>query len=318
MYGINTLAVLILLLLYSNQLFFGAPAIADWSNSIFDPPPILTYGWLPLALSMIVTLAEGLIIYKIGSDYFDCTGREHLHVIVWILLVGGLSFLHPMSSMHVATFLIIMAYYITLRTHSKVSDYSGIFRSAMYISVAAFFYDYAAYMIIPHIISLYRFKVADLRDWIVSIAAFITPFYIAAFIFYFIDGNWLFPVETIANSICPRDFAIKISGLTAPQYTLCAIVTALLIIEKIIPTKRNVRGANQQTLQYMNLFSVLMWIAALVFILCAPESKYMLHIIAINATIRIRMLFLKINKKVIANILFLILFVAAVISGIWG
>ncbi|MDR2382283.1 MAG: hypothetical protein LBD76_00090, partial [Prevotellaceae bacterium] len=208
--GILLFALLVLLLLYSKELFFGIPEKAEWRNSVFTGCPDILTGKLSALVSMILVLVAGMLIYKLSFDHISILGREHLLVWLWIVLVGGFSFLHPLSEVHFATVFILLSYDILFNVYKRSSDYKAIFLSSMYLGIATFFYSFVIYLFIPYIITLYRFKIAGFRDWIISIAGFVVPFYFAIFVFHFLDGNWLYPIETTLNNITPDNLSIKI------------------------------------------------------------------------------------------------------------
>jgi hypothetical protein len=195
-----------------------------------------------------------------------------------------------------------------------MSDNKGIFLSAMYLGIATLFYDYLIYLFIPHIISLYRFKIVELRDWIISLAGFLVPFYFAIFVFHFFSGNWLYPVESTISHIVPDNLSVKFMEMNISQYIFCIFIIALLVAEIFIPTKPTAKGVNQKTISCMRSFAMLMCTSILIFLFFAPESILMLQIIAIYATVRLRILFLKINRNIIANSLLLLLIIASAIT----
>lgn len=313
-FRIISYALLILLLLYSKDLFFDIPDTVEWSNSVFTGCSDILHGQSALSVSIILTLINGLLIYKIGCDHLSFTGREHLLVWIWVILAGGFSFLHPLSEIHFATVFILLSYDTLFKTYRKMSDNKGIFLSAMYLGIATLFYDYLIYLFIPHIISLYRFKIVELRDWIISLAGFLVPFYFAIFVFHFFSGNWLYPVESTISHIVPDNLSVKFMEMNISQYIFCIFIIALLVAEIFIPTKPTAKGVNQKTISCMRSFAMLMCTSILIFLFFAPESILMLQIIAIYATVRLRILFLKINRNIIANSLLLLLIIASVIT----
>jgi hypothetical protein len=303
-----------LLLLYSKDLFFETPDATEWTHSVFKGFADILHIQLSLLISMMLTLIIGLLIYKIGYDHFSIAGREHLLVWLWVIQVGGFSFLHPLSEIHFATVFILLSYNALFNTYRKISDNRGIFLSAMYLGIATLFYDCSIYLFIPYMISLYRFKIVEFRDWIISIAGFLVPFYFSIFIFHFLMGNWLYPIESNINNIVPNDLSLRIMEMSVAQYIFGVFIFALVITEMLMPTTSTGSGINQKTVSCMRSFSMLMYTSILIFLFFAPESKLMLYVIITSTTIRLRILFVKINKNIIANSLFLLLIIASAIA----
>lgn len=310
-------ALLILLLLYSRDLFFDIPDTAEWKHSVFKEFADIFHGRLSLLISMALMLAGGLLIYKINYDNLSFTGREHLLVWLWIIQAGGFSYLHPLSEIHFATVFILLSCNTLFGTYRKQSDNKGIFLSAMYLGMASLFYDCSVYLFIPHIISLYRFKIVKFRDWIISIAGFLVPFYFSIFIFHFSTGNWLYPIESTINGAVPDDLSLRIVEMSVSQYIFCIFILVLLATEILMPAKSRGSGINQKTISCMRSFDMIMYASILIFLLFAPESKLMLQIIIVSTTVRLRILFVKINKNIIANSLFLLLIVASAITALF-
>ncbi|MDR1593322.1 MAG: hypothetical protein LBS43_02400, partial [Prevotellaceae bacterium] len=300
-------ALLILLLLFSNDLLFDIPDKTEWLNSIFTRLPHILSGQLSPLISILLVLLAGMLIYKLSFDHISITGREHLLVWLWVISVGGFSFLHPLSEVHFATVCILLSYNTLFQIYRKTSDYKEIFMSSMYLGIATAFYSFSIYLFIPYMISLYRFKIAGFRDWIISIAGFLVPFYFAIFIFHFWDGDWLYPIETTINNIIPDDLSVGIVEMTVSQYILCVFISILIFIELLTPMKSTRQGINQKTISCIRSFSTLMLFSILIFLIFSPQSKPMILIMLIPATIYIRILFVKITKNIIANSLFALL-----------
>lgn len=307
-------ALLILLLLYAKDWFFDIPDEAEWANSIFTGFPDILSGRLWTLISIIPVLINGILIYKINFDHISVTGREHLLVWLWAVQVGGFSFLHPLSGIHFAVAFILLSYDTLFNIYRNTSNYSAIFLSSMYLGIAACFYSLSLYLFVPYIISLYRFKIAELRDWIISIAGFLVPFYFAIFIFHFLTGNWLYPIETTVNNIIPDSLSAGIAEMRMFQYIFCVFILILVGIKMFIPVKSTGRRINQKTISCIRSFSVLMFFSILIFLFFTPESKFVLPIIFISTTIYLRMLFVIINKNIIANSLFILLVIASAMT----
>jgi hypothetical protein len=167
-------------------------------------------------------------------------------------------------------------------------------------------------------ISLHWFKIAGFRDWIISIAGFLVPFYFSIFVSHFLMGNWSYPIEKTINNISFNNFSIGFAEMEDSQYILCLFIFILIVVGKLIPLKSTRHRANQKTVFCMQSFSTLMFFSTLVFLFFTPESRLMLHIILIPATIYLRILFVKINKNIIANLLFILLIAISVIALIYN
>ncbi|MDR2286787.1 MAG: hypothetical protein LBE04_04840 [Prevotellaceae bacterium] len=310
-------ALFILLSLFSNDLFFDIPDKTEWLNSAFTGVTgviDILPGHLSILISIMLALISGMLIYKISFDHLSITGREHLLVWLWVIQVGGFSFLHPLQEVHFATVFILMSYDSLFQIYRKTSDYKEIFMSFMYLGIATFFYSFSIYLFIPYMISLYRFKIASFRDWIISIAGFLVPFYFGIFIFHFWVGDWLYPIETTINNIIPNGLTIGIAGMKTSQYILCGFIATLIVAGMVMYMKSMRQGINQKTISCMRSFSTLMLFSILIFLFFTPDSKLMIQIILIPSTIYLRILFVKITKNIIANSLFVLLIAASVIT----
>jgi hypothetical protein len=298
-------ALLVSLLLYSKDLLLGFPDKVEWQNSLFTVLPDFLYGRLPVIISIVLTLFSGLLIYQINFDHLSFNNREHLSILLWVIQVGGLSFFHTLSEVHFASIFILMSYNQLFHINRKTVDYDKVFLSAMYLGIATIFYNLSLYLFIPHIISLYRFKFALFRDWIISIMGFLTPFYFAIFICHFAIGNWYYPIETTVNNITPDILSLQLTDLSATQYIFCIFIFVLTIFEILTSSKSQGKGANQKTISCVRSFLGLMFVSILILLFFTPESKFMLYIIFIPTTMYIRILFFKITKNFIANSLFI-------------
>jgi hypothetical protein len=308
------IALLVLLSLFSNDLFFDTPDKTIWENSVFTGLPDIVSPELSILISMILLLTAGMLIYNISFEHLSIFGREHLLVWLWVIMVGGFSFLHPLSGIHFAVVFILLSYNIFFKIYKQTNDYRIIFMAPMYLGIATLFYNFAIYLFIPYIISLYRFKIARLRDWIISLSGLLIPYYFAIFVSYFLNGNWRYPVETTIDNIVPNNFSLQIAEMTTIQYILCITIATLTAIGLCMPLRSSRKGMNQKTISCMRLFSTLLFFSILIFLLFTPESKLLLMIILIPATVYIRILFVKITSNIIANSLLLLLITISVIA----
>ncbi|MDR3245420.1 MAG: hypothetical protein LBT50_03200 [Prevotellaceae bacterium] len=306
-------ALIILLLFYSGDLFFSSADKIEWNRSIFSGLPDFLHGRPSIIISMLLTLISGLLIYKINFDHLSINSREHLLVWLWIIQVGGFSFFHQLTEVHFAVIFILLSYDLLFYVNSKTVEYKRIFLSAMYLGIATLFYNFSIYLFVPYIVSLYRFKIAGFRDWIISIAGFITPFYFAIFSFFFFTGDWYYPIETTVNNIIPDSLSIKFADMSLPQYLFCAFIAALIIIEILTPRLAS-KGLNQKTISCISSFSFMLFFSLLISLIFNSENKFMLHIIFIPTTILLRILFFKITKNIIANLLFIALITIAFLA----
>ncbi|MDR0385646.1 MAG: hypothetical protein LBH60_06175 [Prevotellaceae bacterium] len=311
-------ALLVLLLLYVKDLLDGVPDKVKWTNSIFAGLPDIFSGQVSTAISIILTLISGMLIYKIGMDHISVAGREHLLVWLWVLQAGGLPFLHPLSEAHFATVFILLSYGTLFNIYRKAADYREIFMSSMYLGIAALFYSFAIYLYIPYIIALYRFKIAELKDWTVSIAGLLDPFYFAIFASWFLMGNWMYPIETTVNNIIPDSLSMKTVEMNMPQYIFCTFISVLVLIEILTPSRLTRQRMNQKTISCLRSVFILMFFSILILLFFPSGGKLMLQIIFIPTTIYLRTLFVKINKSIIANTLFILLITISMIVSYIG
>ncbi|MDR1887741.1 MAG: hypothetical protein LBQ70_07505 [Prevotellaceae bacterium] len=311
---IMLIALAVLLCLYFRDLFFGYADRTEWKMSVFDGLPDFVPDELFLPVSIILSLTAGFLIYKINFEHLSITGREHLLVWLWVIQFGGISFLHPLSEVHFATVCILMSYDILFRINTKITDYSAVFLSAMYLGLASLFYGFAVYLFVPYMISLYRFKWAGFRDWIISIAGFLTPFYFAVFAFHFSTGDWSYPITATIDNVVPDVLTLKPVDMSVWQYVFCIFVSILIVAETVMSVKSANRGINRKTISCLRSFSSLMFFSVLIFLLFAPDSRLMLQIIFIPTTVLLRMLFVKINRNIVANSLFVALTAISVIA----
>jgi hypothetical protein len=307
-------ALFFLLLLYLKDLFFGFDDNPVWLNSTLARLANVFDGKLSAMISMIVVLVNGILIYKINFDHISISGREHLLVWLWVVQVGGFSFFHPLSETHFAVTFILLSCNSLFKIYRNTEDYKSIYLSSMYLGIATMFYSFAIYLFIPYIISLYRFKIAGLRDWIISISGFLVPFYFAIFVFHFSRGNWLYPIESTLDNIIPERLSMEIVEMQVSQYIFFGLIFGLTFIERLMSIKQTNRGLNQKTISCMRSFSNLLFFSTLLFLLFTPDSKFVLQIIFISTTVYLRILFVRIKRNIVANSLLLLLVTVSIIS----
>jgi hypothetical protein len=281
-----------------------------WQNSLFAGSHSFFQSELSVVISGLLILFAGLLIRQVNVNHSSVKTREHLLILLWIIQTGCFQMFHSVTEVHFATIFILLSYNHLFNIDVKRNDnnYSIIFFSSVYLGVAAIFYSLSTYLLIPHIIAVYRFKSVSFRDWIILITGFLIPFYFALFVSFFLNGDWFYPVQQTVNNIIPH-FPLEKADLSVPQYVFCLFIVILIVIQQLYV--RSMR-LNQKTVSFDLSFFRLLIFSIAIFLLFSPNSQPMLQIIFIPTTVLLGRLFANIKKNMIANLLFITIILIAI------
>ncbi|MDR0559668.1 MAG: hypothetical protein LBG92_05825 [Prevotellaceae bacterium] len=289
---------------------------AEWNFSVFKGLPDFISWKVSLAISLFLIMLAAALLYKIDEIHFGIKSKSHQITGLWVIQIAGFPFLHSLTEVHVAIIFILLSYDKLFSINNKSNEAGDVFISTMYLGIATIFYSCTAYLLIPHIIAIYRFRYATVRDWIVSLAGFLTPFYFSIFISYFVLGDCLYPVKVTLANLMPH-FLSNSLDLSAIQYVSCAYITFLIIIKGIVISNKSLGGMNQKTMSCNLIFSTMLLFATSIFILFGAEGKLMLPVIFIYTTSGIKILFGTIRKKFVANLLFTIMAIISLFAFLY-
>lgn len=273
-----------------------------WENSVVGELPNLLSTELCWAASILLSLLASILLSITNSRHFPMKAGADMLLWFWTIQIAAFPFLHTLTEAHFATLFVLLSH-ITLFTleHKSCRNYEKLFLSAMYLGIATIFYTHIAILLVPHIIATFRLKHAEYRNCLISLFGFLTPFYFASIIFFFTNGNWLYPFETTLNSLIfqlptnPVDF-------TSTQWTFGIFVMTMILIKWfVIPQYTG--GMSQKTISFNQIFSSMLILSLLIFFVYAPSGKLMLPVIFIYTTSFLRIMFVMINKRFIAALM---------------
>ena len=279
--------------------------VTEWKCSVFSGLPDFVPGNVSVAISVVLLLLTGLLLYKINMEHLSVKNREHLLVFLWIIQTGGFAFLHVPTEVHFAVIFILCSCDSLFRMNKKTVGYSEVFMSAMYLGLASMFYSIATYLFVAYIIALYRFKYVEFRDWVIALVGFLMPFYFSTLVSFFVSGDWYYPIHVTLNNLVP-DFPLAFPDFSTMQIVFGSLIL-LLTLAKLVAEIKFGEGTSQKTISSSLIFYIFLMFSVVLFIFFASKSKPVIMIMFTFTTPLLRVLFVIIKKNFLANLIFVIL-----------
>ncbi|MFP4556205.1 MAG: DUF6427 family protein [Bacteroidales bacterium] len=303
-------------------------AILSWLKSFisgehlrfyFDDTPMPLYGLVTQLLgesilvqrlvAFSVLMLCAILLIQINTKHILIKYRTYLPPLFFVLLSSSFLPLQRLTpALFAAVFLIISIDYI-LSAYSSKKPLDNFFKASFFIAVASLFYFAASFYILLVFISLIILRPPSIRDWLVSILGFITPWLFLVFYHYFFNDD----IAYLANLLDMVSEPIGISRFYGVLFTifysfsgLLLIITLLFLIGSLTTQKISIR-------KYYSIFIWFLVISAGVAFLSPFSSIEITYLAAIPSAFIFSNFFTFSSSRLWTEILFSILIIIAVL-----
>ena len=299
---------------------FLHPPVAP--DAIYETQPMPLYGLLKIfvanhqsfgvVLSFLMVGVLSILLVNFNTSVFFINERTFLPALFYVLF-GGLfpeyQLLNPV--LPAAIFLILSIIRIMEGYHISGTAYNY-FDAGILISLGSLFYANLIWFGLLLIIAIILIRTGNLRELAISIMGLLTPFLITFGIYYVAgkDAGGLmkfFGANLFSHS----------TGYQFPRLTIVAVLFfCALILLSIIQLFNYI---NTKKIKSRKTFSLLIWtflISALAYILIPTVSVEMIWLTGIPASYFIAHYFVFVKKKLVPEILFLLVFVFIILIQI--
>ena len=193
-------------------LIIGITPIILWLAAFIKPPALvetqfdmLLYAhifssWTDLPLlatvvAFVIMILNGLLLNHIFTSNKLVQKTTYMPAFMYYLLSSSNYQFMTMSSLLLMNSCLILALWFFFRIYSKKESVEDIFTVSLFVSISSMFYAPAMLFLLWIWIGFFVYKAYSLRQWLVSIFGFISPFVIAIVYYYLTDqvmeqANW--------------------------------------------------------------------------------------------------------------------------------
>lgn len=308
---------LLSLLLFWAQTFYEVPLTSDVPipKGVFHP--LLMWltptGVFEAVVSLLATLALALLLYFINNKHSFIRSREHLLVFIWILIFGAFPQLHVYLDAYIAIAFVLLSLNSLFSVYRLEYDFSSVFLTAFYLSLATLFYTLSAYLLLPILIGLLLLKPFKWRDVIVFLSGLFCPYYFAAFYFYFVANDWQQPFDIGLENIL-SSFSIAQVSINVFSSIFLSYIGFLLVMELFNAIRLRSGGIKQKMLVVNVIFWWILFVGILVSAFFLPQNGELLLFFAIPCSVVLSNFFAFIKRDLWGNIFFVVLVLLSLLS----
>ncbi len=260
-----------------------------------------------VAFSLLLLCA--VLIIQLNTKHILIKYRTYLPPLFFVLLSSSFLPLQRLNpALFAAVFLIISIDYI-LSAYSSNKPLDNFFKASFFIAIASLFYFAAWFYILVVFIGIIILRPPSIRDWLVSILGFITPWLFLVFYQYFFHDDLSYVVNLLDTVSTP----IEISRFYGVLFTVFYSFSGLLLI---ITLFYFIGGLPTQKVSIRKYYSVFIWflvISAGVAFLSPFSSIEITYLAAIPSAFIFSNFFTFSTSRIWTEVLFSILIIIAVL-----
>jgi hypothetical protein len=283
----------------SNYFLVLLLGIISWSDSLCDPliypynrgeSENLLYkiidhllkdsSFIQSLAGLVVILFLAFLIQQINSNYNIISSRTFLPSFIFIIITGGLTGIHSLHPVYIATIFLLISLYRLFNGLNKSKPYSAAFDTGFLLAVAALFY-FNILILLPAFFIGIGIMARDKcwRNYLLIIIGFLLPFFFA-FSYTIVNDQFLELIKTYEYNIF--NINNKLQGNISLQLFL-GFLTLLVLLGSIkIISQFDIKKVS--TRKFFTIF-FLIFLSSVAGILFMPgSSQEMLIIIAIPVT----------------------------------
>jgi len=220
--------------------------------------------------------------------------------LIYFVLMSILPQFCTLNPILISNLVILLCLDTILKIYLKEESFAAVFNISFFIAVLSFFYQPASFYILFVWLSFFIYRIFKWREWFISIIAFLLPFALMAFYFFWHD-----------NLVFMNNFlSIFHYFRVAPDYKNPQIIILILLQAFILFAALKYQNYTQDKIVMLRKFSgiVISLYAVSILSLYAAKGNWLIHLVStfLPASIFISYFFNKIKKTWIPEIIFLI------------
>jgi len=290
---------------------FVSPDIYIEPNSITSLLNI-NFNWIEahaglfIWVAFLITIISALAVNQILREYDLVNMHNTASLVVFVLLTSALPLFTSVNSFIVINLLLILFIQGILKLSVVENPVSTLFNASFFLGIASLFYIPLVYFL-PFIwIAILINRHTDLRNFLVSLAAMLLPYFLILTFFFWDDTaieNW----QKLLFMLTDMSFLFRFSLLSYFEIGVLLFLSLVIVISFLILSGRMAEKSNYTRKNIVIIFYYLL--AACVIFLLFSDHPAKLLLISLPATFVVTIAVYTVNKNRFINILFWLLFI---------
>lgn len=263
---------------------------------------------ISLSAGLLFTLMTAFLLARINTRFILIPTRTYLPCFIFLVIAGlypQLRYFHPSVP---AAFFILLAMGRMFNAYKQEGLSYAFFESALLISIAGLFYARASLYLILIWLGLYYLRSFQWREWVMSVAGFITPYIILAGVYYFAGKDMTGLWTSVAGSFHTEHHTLY---LAYPYY----IFLGFLLLAILLASTRMInmyQGLKVLVRQFSKVFFWLFFLSILFFLIFFTGSPGLIMIAGIPAAYLLSFYLFALRSRIMGEVIFLLFILAFV------
>lgn len=255
--------------------------------------------------ALFLVILQAFYLVYINKVYNFISQRTYLTSLLFVLIASAFLNLHYLHPAIIANTFVLFTIVEIFSSYLKPNIKKNMFNAGFFIAIAGLFYINANFLIVFIFMSLLVLRSFNWKEWVAIIVGFITPYIITLFIYYYTD-NWT-NLSMTFNAIINHSSSKFSWPLSYYVFTAVLFFTGLIAIYKLSSTYSNNKVS---TRNYFSLFTILLVIISLIFLISPFASIELIVISAIPLSYLIANYYLSKANSWVQEISFTLLLIA--------
>lgn len=259
--------------------------------------------------AFIVLIASSLYLIQLNTKHILIKYRTYLPTLLFVILSSSFLPLQKINPGLFAAFFLILSIDNLFSAYESSNHLDRIFKASLFTAIASLFYFPTVFFLALIIISLFILRFVSLRDWIVALVGFITPWFFVFFYNYFFKDDLGSIQSIIAKAIEIPEYQrfYGISFTIFYSYAGLLLIITTLYLLKVFPTQKIITRKN---------YSIFIWfiiLSAAIAFLVGFSSIEIIYLASIPTTFFFSNFFTFSRSRLWPEFLFSILVVLSIL-----
>jgi hypothetical protein len=239
-------------------------------------------------IGFAIMLFVSLYLIQFNSQHILIKNRTYLPALIYILLTSSFNVIHGINPASFAGFFLVVTLHHLFTSYDKRMPYHNLFMAGFFVALASLFYLPSTIFLVLVFIAIMVTRPLNLRDWIVTVTGFSTPWFFV-FMYHYIFNSNIFAINTLIYETWDSLVQIHPKGIV--PIILLAINSILLLISlfnvfRFLPTQKiNIRKFHGILLWFMFFTGVIIAYPPtrsieMVYIAAIPLSFFFSHFLS--------------------------------------
>ncbi|MHC1703194.1 MAG: DUF6427 family protein [Tenuifilaceae bacterium] len=301
--------IIVLAIILWLQSFLSDLGLSYYFDSIKMPFYDFVTKWLNEGLlkshiiTFVIMMITAFLLLQINSKHIIIKQRTYLPAFIFIILVSGFLPLQRINPTVFASFFLVFAFDHILSLYHKENVLDNLYKAGFFIALATLFYAPVIFYLAAVFLSIISIRTFNIREWLVSIIGFLTPWFFFFFYHYYFNSDLTISYRILVYNLFTeinQNYTGTLFYIFCGYCIILFIITGLFLLNSLPNQKISVR-------KYHGVFFWFNLVTALIVLFVPSCSIEILYIAAIPVSFQFAHYFTLSNRKFWPSFFFILL-----------